>query len=102
MISNKLNAYISIISNGSILPVDDYIGGPEEKLIYKFIATFKDESRDKFSNKFIKKLINKIRLLNPIAREKTEVNRYVVNQYTTNELRIIEFVQGDLKDRYKG
>lgn len=100
MIDNKLSAYISIISNGAIVPIDNYIGGPDEKLIYKFIASFTDPNRDRMSTKFIKKLINKIRILNKDAYNKTDKHRYEVHQYKTGDLYVLEFMQGKLKDRY--
>lgn len=101
MIDNRLTTYISVISNGSIIPTDDYIGLPDDKLIYKLILEFQDKSRTKVSNRVIKKLINKLRMIHPIIRSKTELTTYVVTQKFQNNLIILEYSQGELKDRYK-
>lgn len=102
MMDNKLGTYISIIGNGLVIPGDDYIGEKDNKLIYKLIATFSVPDKTSVSNKFIKKLINKLRITSPVVKEKTDKYRYIVKQeFNQNKLLIIEYTQGELKDRYK-
>lgn len=101
MIDNKLSSYISIISKGSIIPIDNYVGDEDDKLIYKFIANLVDKENAKVSNKILKKIINKMRLVNKIVHDKTEKHIYVVKQYRNGDLFVIEYIQGNLKDRFK-
>jgi hypothetical protein len=95
----KLKNYVSIISNNSLVAEDDYIPDENESLIYKLILSYKD--RKELSRKFTKKLINKLRVNYPVIKNKTDKNLYIAKQIFNNDLIILEYHQGDLKDRYK-
>jgi len=102
MMDNKLSGYISIIGNGVIIPIDDYVAPEGDPLIYKLICSFSIPDKKKVSNKFVKKLISKMRMMSPVVKAKTDKNVYIVSQnYNQNNLLVLEYTQGDLKDRFK-
>jgi len=102
MVNKDLAAYIRIISNESIIPVDEVMGGESDKLIYKIILEFKDKEKNSLSTKFVKRLISKLRMLNSTVYKKTQYNRYELKQKFENNLYILEYYQGELKPNKNG
>lgn len=91
MIDNKLTSYISVISKGSLVAVDDYIGDAQDELIYKLIASITPQSKDKMSNKFTKRLISRLKLINEVVRKKLDNYYYELKQYRQGEFIIIVY-----------
>ena len=101
MIPNNLKAYIAAISHNVIKPIDHVIYPRDEKMIYRLIISFSTPDKTEASNKFIKRIINKLRMLDPVVYEKTDRNRYIVEQRMNDGILCIDYSQGELKDRYK-
>lgn len=101
MITNNLKAYIAAISHNVITPIDQVIYPKDEKMIYRLIVSFATPDKITASNKFIKRIINKLRMMDSVIFEKTDRHRYIVEQKMNNGVLCIDYKQGELKDRYK-